>query len=37
MEERRRGDSVDLDAREIVERERVWWVGGGLIRTFMEN
>ena len=37
MEERRRGDSVALDAREMVDRERVWWVGGGWIRTCMGN
>lgn len=37
MEERRRGDSVDLEARERVERERVWLVGGGLVRICVGN
>lgn len=31
MEERRRGDSVDLEDRERVARERVWRVGLGVI------
>lgn len=30
MEERRRGDSVDLEARERVARERVWGVRDGV-------
>lgn len=31
MEDRRRGDSVDLEARERVARERVWMVGESVI------
>ena len=31
MEQRRRGDSVDLEARERVARARVWMVEGGMV------
>ena len=34
MEERRRGDSVDLEARDIVHKERVWWMSMGRVSVF---
>lgn len=34
IEERRRGDSVDLEARDIVHKERVWWMRVGRVSVF---